>query len=83
MFDGNIAEWNDWQVEFVSCCAFYHSIYSDYERPSNEVIEDDQKLDQWLALKARERKNEDIRRKAEYDNDNESVSVSQSFSMGG
>ena len=51
IFNGCIADWNELQIEFVSWCHFYHNIYTGYERPDNKIIDDDEKLDNWLAAK--------------------------------
>lgn len=63
IFTGPVSDWNILQVEFISWCAFYHSIYTDYERPDNKTIEDDQLLDEWLRKRNNERRKEDIKRK--------------------
>lgn len=49
--------WTDAQVSFISWCQYYHNIYSmgKSQRPSNEIIEDDEKLDDFLRQKEFER----------------------------
>lgn len=62
IFDGAVADWNKLQVIFIHYVQFYHSIRGLEEPPSDEVIDNDELLDDWLLQRKSKMLNE--RRKA-------------------
>jgi len=48
LFDGPIAAWSLNQRELVYWSTVYDSVYSAYERPAKDIIEDDDLLDSWF-----------------------------------
>jgi hypothetical protein len=53
IFGNSLLEWTQDQVDFYNWCLFYHSLKSlpEDERPSDDVIDDDYKLDKWYKEK--------------------------------
>ena len=54
MFPGSVMEWNPLQLEIANWCAFYHNVYTMEDRPPNDVIENDAKLDAFLRRRIHE-----------------------------
>jgi hypothetical protein len=48
LFDGNPAEWSFNQKELVGWSNTYDMVHEAYERPSADIIEDDDLLDSWM-----------------------------------
>lgn len=48
LFDGSVVEWSDNQCNLAYWSHVYDMVYEAYERPSREIIEDDDLLDSWL-----------------------------------
>lgn len=47
-FETDMAEWSSSQQELVHWSIAYDSVYEAYERPSEDIIEDDDVLDSWF-----------------------------------
>jgi len=56
LFDKPIVELTDEQHAIIYWSSVYDNVYDAYERPSDEVIEDDDKLDAWLEDQAKKSK---------------------------
>jgi len=48
LFDGNPTDWSFNQKELVGWSHTYDMVYDSYERPSSDIINDDDLLDSWL-----------------------------------
>lgn len=48
LFDSSIANWSSNQRELVYWSTIYDSVYGAYERPCQEIIDDDDLLDSWF-----------------------------------
>jgi len=48
LFDGTVSSWTHNQKELAYWSSIYDSVYEAYERPSKDIIEDDDLLDSWL-----------------------------------
>jgi len=48
LFDGSIVSWSYNQRELAHWSSLYDSVYSAYERPSEDIINDDDLLDSWF-----------------------------------
>lgn len=48
LFGKDLSEWSDVQKELVHWSIAYDNVYEAYERPSEDVIEDDDLLDSWF-----------------------------------
>jgi len=48
LFNGPIVEWSDNQCNLAYWSHIYDMVYEAYERPTREIIEDDDLLDSWL-----------------------------------
>ncbi len=48
LFDGSVTSWSSNQRELAHWSSIYDSVYNAYERPSKDVIEDDDLLDSWF-----------------------------------
>jgi hypothetical protein len=44
----NVLDWSIGQTELIKMAFLYDSVYDDYERPTDDIIEDDDALDDWL-----------------------------------
>ena len=56
LFPGAMSEWNSAQVELAYYCQYYHNIYYEIEdHPSDEIINDDYLLEQWLKKREHDR----------------------------
>lgn len=56
LFPGPISEWNDLQVELAYYCQYYYNIYYEIEdHPSDDIINDDYLLEQWLQKREHDR----------------------------
>lgn len=53
LFEKSVLELTDEQSSLVYWSQLYDSVYDAYERPPQEVIEDDDKLDEWLDAQAK------------------------------
>lgn len=53
LFEKSVLELSDEQSSLVYWSQLYDSVYDAYERPPQEVIEDDDKLDEWLEGQAK------------------------------
>ena len=53
MFNGSMVEWTENQVSLYRWAVYYYRIKAlpDDERPPNNVIENDYRLDQWFKQK--------------------------------
>lgn len=49
IFDVPVVEMTDEQASLVYWSHIYDSVYDAYERPSQEIIDDDEKLDEWMS----------------------------------
>ena len=48
LFDNEMPEWSQAQCDLVHWSIAYDSVYEAYERPSEDIIEDDDVLDSWF-----------------------------------
>jgi len=62
IFGISMSDVSDEQQEICYWSSFYDNIYEAYERPSNEVIEDDLAIDGWYLLKSEEREKEQAKK---------------------
>lgn len=62
LFSNNILELTVDQLHFLSYCSFYKSLSElpEDERPSDDVIEDDSKLEAWTKERFLKRKKENM-----------------------
>lgn len=55
----------DMQLSIISWSTYYDGIFQSFDKPSDEIIEDDIALDGWSILEKRKRKKEEQQRNAE------------------
>ena len=54
VFEEPMIEWDKMKIDLISYCKLYYDVHRAEERPSNDTIDDNVKLDEWLKLKRRE-----------------------------
>lgn len=64
-FDNNISSLTDFQISVISWSTYYDGIYQSFDKPSEDIIEDDIALDGWSIIEKRKRKKEDKKKNAE------------------
>lgn len=64
-FDNKPSSFTDFQLSIVSWSNYYDGIFKSYDRPSDEIIDDDIALDGWCIVEKRKRKEEEKKRNAE------------------
>lgn len=65
MFENKPASFTDFQLSIISWSTYYDGIYQSYDKPLDEIIEDDIALDGWAIIERRKRKEEEKKRSAE------------------
>lgn len=65
LFENKPSSFTDFQLSIISWSTYYDGIYQSYEKPSDEIIEDDIALDGWAIVERRKRKEEEKKRNAE------------------
>lgn len=58
IFGKSLSELSDEQQELCYWSAYYDNVYEAYERPNNDIVEDNMALDGWFLVKAEERERE-------------------------
>lgn len=48
LFDGSVSRWSWNQIELAYWSTIYDSVYDSYERPSRDIIDDDDLMDSWF-----------------------------------
>lgn len=54
MFKGPVSDWTQNQVRFCDWMMFYDSVYESDDRPSDDIISDNERIDQWFKNKVKE-----------------------------
>lgn len=65
VFNNKPSSFNDMQISLISWCTYYDSIYKSYDKPSDEIIQDDIAIDGWSIVEKRKRKEEEKKKNAE------------------
>jgi hypothetical protein len=65
IFSNRSSSFTELQISIISWSAYYDSIYKSYDKPSDEIIEDDIALDGWSISQRRKRKEEEKKKNAE------------------
>jgi len=54
-FKGTVADWTIAQQLYANWSLFYDAAYEAYNRPPDEIIMDDEKIDEWFKFQAEQR----------------------------
>lgn len=65
IFSNRPSSFNDLQISIISWSSYYDGIYKSYDKPSDDIIEDDIALDGWSITQRRKRKEEEKKKNAE------------------
>lgn len=68
IFTKPISELTDDQQTLIYWSQFYDSIYDAYEKPPQNIIDDDDKLDEWLKKEGQKNKNKEEQKRVESGN---------------
>ena len=65
IFENSPSSLIELQLSLISWSSYYDSVYQSYDKPSEEIIEDDIALDGWAISERRKRKEEEKQKNAE------------------
>lgn len=65
VFENELSSLTDIQLSIVSWSSYYDGVYHSYDRPSDDIIEDDIALDGWAISEKRKRKEEEKKKNVE------------------
>lgn len=65
IFSNKASSFTDLQISIISWSTYYDGVYKSYDKPSDEIIEDDIALDGWSIIQRRKRKEEEKKKNAE------------------